>query len=93
MLVRSCDNNNNNDARYNFLAELEECHNSGQSGASFLKSLLEKWNKPDADKVNAARVKVDQIKQVMIQNIQKALVRGAALSELEDRSVRSTPLL
>lgn len=71
---------------YNFLAELDECYGNGQNGVDFLRSLMDKWNKPDADKVNAARVKVDQIKQVMIQNIQKALVRGAALSELEDRT-------
>ena len=71
---------------YNFLAELEECYANGQSGNDFLRSLLDKWNQPDADKVNAARVKVDQIKQVMIQNIEKALVRGAALNELEDRT-------
>ena len=71
---------------YNFLAELEELHSKGQSGAETLSNLLAKWNRPDADKVNAARVKVDQIKQVMIQNIEKAMVRGAALSELETRS-------
>ena len=71
---------------YNFLAEVAECFGNGQSGVEVLRSLLNKWNQPDADKVNAARVKVDQIKQVMIQNIQKALVRGAALNELEDRT-------
>ena len=71
---------------YNFLAELEECYSQGQSGNEFMRSLLEKWNRPDADKVEAARVKVDQIKQVMIQNIEKTLVRGAKLNELEDRT-------
>lgn len=71
---------------YNFLAELDELYSKGESGMEFLKSLLDKWNKPDADKLNASRVKVEQIKQVMIQNIEKALVRGAAMSELEDRS-------
>lgn len=73
---------------YNFLAELEECHRKGRTGVQMLSELLEKWNRPDSDKVNAARVKVDQIKQVMIQNIDKALYRGTALAELDDRTTK-----
>ena len=53
---------------------------------SMIREKLEQFNHPDTDKISAARRQIEDVKQVMLQNIDSVIRRGEHIDTLVDRT-------
>eukprot|EP01080_Neovahlkampfia_damariscottae_P001461 gene1461-12080_t len=73
---------------WNFIEQIESEYNdlgrnpSKKKVISVISSAMKKWNDPSSDTINLLNEKVDNVKSVMIDNIDKVIDRGEKLEDL-----------
>lgn len=67
---------------WKFVEKSKECYETGTLTSKYLKKLVSDFNLPDVDQIHVLQEKVDEIKEIMIMNIDKLIERGEKLEEI-----------
>jgi len=61
-------------------------HQQKKKAKEIIKQLIKKWNDPSSDLLTETQNKVEEVKGIMLENIDKVLERGEKLETIEEES-------